>query len=484
MRALSPSALSSPRGALGLATPTLACAAFGALLTAAIGYGVASGFGPAAAALLLGACAVCAMLVLPSRLVLQAWLFVPFAWFYFKLELPAGMPDLDAERLFAFAGLTVLLAKASLRQERGLISLRAFGALPLLFLGLRTASALHSPLGLVEASYFLLGGVWLPMIVYLFALRAVETRQDLNQILDTIMLLGIVAAPFGLVEAIFGLSENAFAYLGARAKIHVWAELSGTRAAGPFINPASYGAMLGLATLAATRTLVSKQREGRLRAWIALALCPAGVALCFTRGAWLGVACGLVVFLVVARRWRALVAALGGLGTLLVGLALAGQLTAASGSSGIGERTMSGATVLSRLALLERGVLMTSERPIAGWGIGGYADNHAAFASTYSVSGEMSSHNTYLGIAVDSGIPAALVLLLLIGHRLLKGHAFARLAATTEGDRLIAATLMGGIVIYAVIGLTLDHFYLRYDSAVWFALLALLGTLAERREAV
>jgi O-antigen ligase len=181
--------------------------------------------------------------------------------------------------------------------------------------------------------------------------------------------------------------------------------------------------------LAATATA----RRVRALGLFAIVLCAAGIALSLSRGGLLAVLVMLVAAVLVAGRWRGIVAAIGaaivlaGAGYFLLAAPLAAR-----------ERVSSSGTGTGRTDLWRVGWRMVADRPVLGVGAGNYATASLRYLlrpgqlsrSDLIANTPKVAHNTYLHVTAELGILGALAFLGLIGFALSCGlraaHAFER----------------------------------------------------------
>lgn len=153
-----------------------------------------------------------------------------------------------------------------------------------------------------------------------------------------------------------------------------WGSGPRVRPGGPLGNADFLGAYAGLATLVGIGAAVDRaERDGWRLVHLVAAL---GASFCLvvsgTRGAWLGVVVGLVVFAVTAARRSGvpLRAAWAGVALVVVGLVGLGMW------AGVAERlgTVTTGTAAGRIATWERTATVIGERPVLGWGPEGFAE--------------------------------------------------------------------------------------------------------------
>jgi O-antigen ligase len=443
------------------------------LLSALAGYAVSvSAIQPfvlvfAAPALLL------ALLGAPPVTSIILWFSaVPFLQFYFKFELPAGIPDLTAGRGLALVLVLLVLVREVRRRDRSALPIVWTSYWPIaLFLLLRTLSGLRSSLPPSEAFLPVMDGVWVPVILYWFTLQATSSGRAADRVLKAILVVASVGALLGLLEVVLRLDQGILIYLGGHANYNVWESEGVRRGAGPYMNPASFGANMGVGMLVALGR-VGLRRHHRL--WgAAFVWCLLGVIVSFTRGAWMATAVGYMLFAILAARGRTVVVSSALLALITAGLVL----TLGAHRQEVASRLAAESTAYSRLALAERGLQMIEQAPLRGFGVGGYRNQHHNYESIFGSPDNLSSHNTYLTIAVDSGLPCLLLIVLGFSRPIRRALRRIRLLPPDHPQRLRIAVIVSAIVVFAVSGLFIDLNSSIYDIALAFILLACLERL-------
>jgi putative inorganic carbon (hco3(-)) transporter len=201
------------------------------------------------------------------------------------------------------------------------------------------------------------------------------------------------------------------------------------RAYGTLEQPNPYAGYLGYTTpLAASLALAAlavASRKRSLRLWlIAAALVgvtaalAAGIAMSWSRGAWLGLAAALVA-VAGLRNWRtagvtlALVVAVG-LVVALVGTGwlpspVAGRVADLGGyfsapDPARTEITDENFSVLERLAHWQAGLRMFDEAPSLGVGIGNYAANYSRYPQPHWYEPLGHAHNVFINFLAETGL--------------------------------------------------------------------------------
>ncbi|MFT3778536.1 MAG: O-antigen ligase family protein [Ottowia sp.] len=181
-----------------------------------------------------------------------------------------------------------------------------------------------------------------------------------------------------------------------------------------------------LALAASTGLLLPPLLSGRQRVWaLVLALGAMGAlgAALYSRTAWLVVIVGLLAGLL--HQWRAqrrrlllavaLVAALAlGAGLLVPGVRdRVAQGAHEVASAYAGEQVTRNSSWGVRFRMYTETLAMVRERPVAGWGIGGWSEQWKARVEPELASANM-PHNDFLWMGAQAGVPGALLLLWLV----------------------------------------------------------------------
>jgi O-antigen ligase len=228
----------------------------------------------------------------------------------------------------------------------------------------------------------------------------------------------------------------------------------------------------GLVTVGAAQGLRNGRRRGKPTAWLALALgllllavTAFGLLMTTSRAAWIALvgALGLAVLWQATGRlrgarasWRPWVYL--GLAALLLtaGLALALAWPAVRAAL-VGKLPGSG-TAGNRAELLRNTPLLVSDYPIVGAGLGGFMMLYSTYVMLIHAGHSVHSHNLFLNVAVEQGLPALLALggmWALVGVAVWRG--VLQPSARHPSGQLAAAAL--SLVIVLVHGLVDDVLY-------------------------
>lgn len=125
--------------------------------------------------------------------------------------------------------------------------------------------------------------------------------------------------------------------------------------------------------------------------------------------------------------------------------------------------------VISRAYMLKDGLRMVEQRPIRGYGAGGWATAYSTMQSFPYVSSE--PHDALLGIALDSGIPGLWAFMMLL---LATGAAWFRRRKTMRDPSLLDGTALLAAMLFA-------HSFMDWDlsmPALLYVFFAFLGVLS------
>jgi O-antigen ligase len=218
-----------------------------------------------------------------------------------------------------------------------------------------------------------------------------------------------------------------------------------------------YMTLAGVLTIALLVTL-PRVLPGGFRAWSAAVwlLTLAGLAVTYTRGAWLGLAAGATTLLpMVSRRGRF---------GLLAGLVLL-PLIFALGPRDLSHRFRSAfdfdeAGIKERVYMWRSGVAMWRERPLLGWGPGGVKREYSRFARPEAFKRRTGHvHNTPLQILVERGAVGLVAWLAIwIAFYWRSIRLFRGLEASRACERALVAGSIAAVTGYLVAGLSEHNF--------------------------
>ena len=286
--------------------------------------------------------------------------------------------------------------------------------------------------------------------------------------------------------AIAGTATAAYGLMQRSGFDPIWSEVPGGRVFSTIGQSNALGAYLAMSIPLTMAITPNGTRQWIIKATV-IGIQVAALVLTFSRGAYLGLAAGVLVLGIVAfrgwsrqQRWVApLVAGVG----LLVLAALVPLSPFQAEADRAGTRLIESfntedGSVRAHFDFWEVGLAMSADRPLAGSGPDTYAllfpeyrdktltPERAAPYLPYRVE---SPHNVYLAIATGSGIPATIVYVALIitviwvgvrfawrnadrGPALMIGGAVAAVTSHTITDSFMTAELAGSWLAWALLG--------------------------------
>jgi putative inorganic carbon (HCO3(-)) transporter len=192
----------------------------------------------------------------------------------------------------------------------------------------------------------------------------------------------------------------------------------------------------------------------------ALALAPLLVMLLLlqSRGAWLAVLMGLVVYATLYRRWVLPLVPVA----LLAGLWLNNAFGDPLPTQAIGGEARSVVTLGDRTAIWSEAVRLLAGSPVVGIGVNGFAAQGAPVVGSgtgvYELRGSH-AHNLFLQVALDTGLVGLAAFLLMLGTAVAAGWRVYRGAGEGTTERALAIGLLAAFAVIATHGL--------FDMVFW-----------------
>jgi O-antigen ligase len=213
-----------------------------------------------------------------------------------------------------------------------------------------------------------------------------------------------------------------------------------------------YMTLAGVLAMTVIAALPPLSRVGRHTRWLlpAWAVSLTALAMTYVRGAWLGLAAGVLV----------IVAGLGRRGLVVVGVMLALALALVAGLPGVRARAATivdpaNDTARDRMAMLEVGLRLSARHPILGIGPGQLKHVYAAEAPPEALRRSTSHvHDTPLQIALERGLPGlAAWLWIFVAFFRRAGTILLRLPADAVADRAVVLGSLAALATFLVAGL-------------------------------
>jgi O-antigen ligase len=424
-----------------------------ALVAAALGIGVLSGVSPA-----IG---VAAALGLAFALIVLADIRTGVCLFAFAVFIEV-LPQAGSLSVFKALGLLLALswvaAAASRETSDSLFSARPFlSTLILVFLGWTMISltwAESTSSGLTSISRYLLNLTLFPIVW-----TAIRTRRDVVLLLGAIVAGATLAAVAGILSPPTPSNEGFE---------------SASRATGTIGDPNQFAAVLVVGLALAGAFVMAPLTAGGLRVVAAgsALLCVLGIFLSLSRGGLIAMGCAILASVVVAGRWRPILAVAAGVlcfGALAYFAVFAGvpareRITTVQGGSG-------------RTSLWTVAWRMIDAHPVRGVGAGNFPVSSVHYLLSPGVIQRDEkiiatpdvTHNTFLQIQTELGIVGLMAFLGIVATSLMSMVRAARTFAGRNDWRL--EILCRGTFV-ALVGLLAADFFISemYSKLLWLLL--------------
>ncbi len=330
---------------------------------------------------------------------------------------------------------------------------------------------------------FLLSRLWFLAVFYFMAIKFFEDPKNIRRYLWTLLI------PLGAIIIVITLKHISIGLFDQKAS---------NPAVDPFFNDHTlYGAVLAMFLPIAAGYVVNSPFKIWMKAgaFIVLSLLLIGLVFSYSRAAWVSVAGGIAVLLIILFRIPGRTVLLG-FAVLVVGVLLFGKMAImkmegnkVDSSDNLGQHIESISNISTDASNLERlnrwscAIRMFEEKPLLGFGPGTYMFQYAPFQkasertiiSTNAADGG-NAHSEYLGPLSEQGILGGLLMLALVIASITVGvRAYHK--QTDKELKMIALTVIVGLVTY-YLHVTMNNFLDtdKASAAVW-GFLAILVAL-------
>lgn len=293
-----------------------------------------------------------------------------------------------------------------------------------------------------------------------------ESSRDLRAIATALVLLGAAIATYAFVTGTAPQARAGGAGIAGRFE-------------GSFDQPNQLGSFAALTLFVAIGLgLGARTRGGRLFGWGAAVLITGSVLFSLSRGAWIGTALGgLYLLLVLPRARRTLLLLL--IPFLAVALTVGPSIRSAPQVQVVGER-LSAFTAVNpyddRPAIYREARRQIEQEPITGHGPGSFPVVSERPISEATTTSAKHGHNIWLTWAAEMGLPAALlitILMVALGTRARRAARFARSVGDVRQRGLVAG-ITASLITVAGQGV---FDYTWRDLAILFSICIVAGLL-------
>jgi O-antigen ligase len=254
------------------------------------------------------------------------------------------------------------------------------------------------------------------------------------------------------------------------------------RVRGPFLESVAMGRILTV-TLLCVLIMATEVQGFKKGVLYVIALLEVGsIYFTYTRGPWIGFGAALLIICTLRSRMRR-----PGL-VLIVAILIVGLLGVGSKFSFFGEDTLFSRrqnTVDERMVSYATALKMGMENPMFGVGFGRFGvewDNYFTPMPGPLVNPETMSHNTFLGIFAETGMPALAFLLAML-YQLLKMclAAYRKLDAVETFERSLVVMVLGIGLTYITTGFVSDLRWNLLQNNLVFLFFGIVASLMGRR---
>ena len=273
----------------------------------------------------------------------------------------------------------------------------------------------------------------------------------------------------------------------------------------PFFNDhTSFGASMAFLLAPLTVILIRKSSSFTSRMFVSglIILFMAGFIFSYSRAAWVSLIAALALSLILWLRMPVRLLTVTTAGFIVAMILSAGWIwqkmdsTTEDSSADLGQHLRSSSNISTDQSNLERinrwkcAFGMFEERPLLGWGPGTYQFNYGPFqkasdrtiiSTDFGDAGN--AHSEYLGTLSESGLPGALLYMLLTAFTIITGiRVWYRERRTYEG--YFALAILTGLMTYAVHGIMNSFLDSDKIAALWWGFAAILVSMDIREKEV
>ncbi len=380
----------------------------------------------------------------------------------------------SAQALIVWGGVAALLAILPVAGAGGVRSFALYLPLILWMAGMlwRGERPHSTPLDLPFLAFLAWGTASLVAAVDpLYSLHELYAKTGVSVLLFYLVAHAVKREQIPILLGVFAAGSLALGIYGAGEAIRHWGEVgpSGYRIRSLALDYNFFSNYLATAIpLLAVLTCRAWSVGLRLVASAAVAISLLCLLLTFSRAAWLGVALamGLLLFLTGKRLWAASLFALLVLAVAVASPYLRHEVTT------VGAREAKVETAASRLAVWKMGVEEVWKHPVTGIGYGreSFLKAYPGNPITRQDRGIIHTHNTFLEIALQLGLPGLALFVWTIGAA---AAAFWRGLQRSEGkERLLLVGLLAMMLAYFTRN-AFDHMHVGASAHLFWLLVGL-----------
>jgi len=336
------------------------------------------------------------------------------------------------------------------------------------YLGLVVLNIFWFHAGSTAYLYLFYDRVFVPFCLYLLVRVVAPREAELKRLMP-------IAFVIVMVECVVGV----LSWFAPQVLPTDWLTLQGARTTGTLAYPHAYTTTLVVFSFLLFQDAMNRKpgvvRSAFLFAFGFSAVC---IFISFSRGSWLGgaaAAMGLALMYPKATVRTAVVVLI--LMTLLGSGVLSQQMAYAR------ERMNSEDTAKDRLVIWDAGLQMIKAKPLFGWGYGDYADYAGQFqrrVANYVAAYSHASHNSYIAMAAETGVPAFLLFVFpVLWWLMLSLKVWPRMPKEGLWSRPLVGMLWMVILDHIIVSFFSDMRHSTYGMGMWWIALGLIASTVE-----
>ncbi|OQY20912.1 MAG: hypothetical protein B6I34_08045 [Anaerolineaceae bacterium 4572_32.1] len=316
--------------------------------------------------------------------------------------------------------------------------------------------------------YLLYDRIFIPICLYWFVRLVAPREREMK-------LLLIVAFAIVIIESIAGV----LSWFAPELLPDHWLRYQGARTTGSLGYPHAYTTTLVFFSFLLFQAAMNR-KTGLMRSVLlfVFGLSSLCIFLSFSRGSWLGgLAAAIGLLLMYPKATIRLMV------ILLIIMAALGSGVLSDQMSFAQERMNSDDTANDRWVIWNAGFQMIKAKPLFGWGYGNYkryAQQFQARTKNHVVAYAHASHNTYIAIAAETGLPMLLLFLTpLVWWLTLSKKAWPQIPKKGFWSRSLLIVFWMVLLDHIVVNFFSDMQHSTYGMGMWWITLGMIANMVE-----
>ncbi len=393
------------------------------------------------------------------------WLILePFTIFwYLNIHMPSGIPDLSLSRLSVALLCVVWLAQLATRKRH----LRRFGMVEvaMFLVCLFMIPSLSASLGGINSTLQLVLDKFIaPFLFFVLAKNLYDENKGIDKLTAVLMVIELYLCFVLFYEHLTG---QPLFYTPGRTMVYT---RHLRKIVGLLQNAAFLATILAMiAPIAFYRFKRAKTPFSRFTYGGMFALAVIGNYACYNRGAWLALAAGLLVMILLEPEYRRVLLPI----VVIVACLVVIYSEDVSQSTIVTERLSNVNSIRFRLNLLEVSLRMARENPLFGVGFGNFASYYIQYGGHWELMAWdlPTPHNTYVLVLTTMGLVTLLPYVTIFLAMMLEMIAMTHRTWREFGaDRALLVSACASVAAYAVSAAAIDIYANNFTTLVLFAI--------------